>query len=112
MAIIDITEMTHTQETIEDLATTEAETAHTQKDLTTDLGSIREIHLEHHGADEATLNHPEKGIKGLISADEMTEAETKDLTLVKERAEATIADPSLVTEMVEAEKTDHTHTGR
>ena len=111
MVIIDITEMIHTQEIIEDLVTTEAETAHTREDLRTDLGSIREIHLDHHGADKATLNHPETGIKGPIPVDEMTEAETKDLTPVKERAEATIADPSLVTEMVEASKTDHTHTG-
>ena len=116
MVRITITKIIHTQEIIEAeiieaLATTEAETALTQEDLRTDLGSIREIHLDHHGKDEATLNHPETEIKGLIPADEMTEAEIKDLTPVKERSEAAIADPSLVTEMVEAERTGPTHAG-
>ena len=45
-----MTEMTHTQETIEALATTEAETALTQEELRTDLGTIRDITL--------AVNHP------------------------------------------------------
>ena len=53
-------------ETIEAPATTEAETAHIPEGLRTDLDSNRETHLDHHGKDEATLNHPETEIKGLI----------------------------------------------
>ena len=81
MAIIDITEMTHIQEIIEALSTTEAETALTHEDLRTDLGSIREIHFDHHGKDGATPNHSETEIIGLIPADEMTDAEIKDLNM-------------------------------
>ena len=107
MAIIDMTEMTHTQEIIEDLVTAEAETAHTQEELRTDLGTIREITLDHpvieitlavnhpvieitltvdHPVIEITLDHPETEIKYPIPEDVIGDIQTKDLSLEKEEA--------------------------